>query len=272
MSFDCYLLPFATADGPANMALDEALLERVCETPQVGYLRLYGWSPATLSLGYFQDLEDVAADPRWRGAPVVRRATGGGAIWHDRELTYALALPAGHPGALPGPWLYRGVHGAIVAELRARGLDARSRDEAEPDPAPAPPVVGRPHRPFLCFTDRDPSDIVAALSKVVGSAQRRRSGAVLQHGSILLSRSERTPELPGICDLIDADATPEAWVEPITRSIAAVLDLAMIPADAPLSESLHDRARELEQAIYRDASWTGRLSPAARRRARAVAD
>ncbi|WP_246196256.1 lipoate--protein ligase family protein [Aquisphaera giovannonii] len=269
MSLTCYLLPYMEADGAANMALDEALLERVAAEPGAGYLRTYGWSPATLSLGYFQDLDEVAADPRWRDAPLVRRATGGGAIWHDRELTYSLALPADHRGSQPGPWLYRAVHASIGAELRARGLDARARSEAGPHAPPAGAASGRPDRPFLCFTDRDPEDIVAASSKVVGSAARRRAGAVLQHGSILLRRSERAPELPGICDLIEADPRPEAWAGPIARCVAAALDLTLVDPGGPLVGSLHERACALEQAVYRDPAWTGRRSPTARRRAAA---
>ena len=85
-----------------------------------GCLRTYGWAEPTLTLGYFQSLSQALAEPRWRGVPVVRRATGGGAIWHDHELTYAIVLPSHHARARPSTALYQTVHAAITATLRAR--------------------------------------------------------------------------------------------------------------------------------------------------------
>ena len=99
VTITCQILPYEIASGPANMALDEALLDRVSAQPEFAYLRMYGWTVPTLSLGYFQHLAQARAEPRWRSVPLVRRATGGGAIWHHHELTYALALPARHPQA-----------------------------------------------------------------------------------------------------------------------------------------------------------------------------
>src|SRR4051812_5496180 len=112
------------------MALDEALLDAVAEDPSAAWLRTYGWTAPTLSLGYFQRWADAQADPRWRDAPIVRRPTGGGAIWHDRELTYALVVPGQHPLARPSTALYRAVHEAIAGLLRARGLAADRRGAA----------------------------------------------------------------------------------------------------------------------------------------------
>ena len=111
----CFLLPYLMADGPANMALDEAMLEEAARG-DAAYLRFYGWTVPTLSLGYFQRMADVRADPRWAGVPIVRRPTGGGAIWHHHELTYAIAVPP-HVAARPSE--HRAVSG------RASG---RSRD------------------------------------------------------------------------------------------------------------------------------------------------
>src|SRR5262245_26411902 len=87
------LLPYAVADGPHNMAADEALLgSAVAGTAS---LRFYGWSPPTLSLGYFQPEGVRRRDARLAGLPYVRRPSGGRTLVHDRELTYALALPPG---------------------------------------------------------------------------------------------------------------------------------------------------------------------------------
>ena len=201
------VLPYSMADGPANMALDEAMLEASARDGSAS-LRFYGWTEPTLSLGYFQRIAEVRADPRWRGRPIVRRPTGGGAIWHDHELTYAIAVPPDTPHVRPNTALYRAVHGAIAEVLASRGLPARRRGE------PAPGVANGPGRPILCFTGADPEDIVGMGHKWVGSAQRRRGGAVLQHGSILLARSPVVPELIGLCDVADVPRSPEDWDPP----------------------------------------------------------
>src|SRR2546421_10060311 len=93
------VLPHATSDGPGNMALDEALLDAVAADPSAAVFRTYEWSVPTLSLGYFQGVAEAEADPRWREGPLVRRPTGGGAIWAHHELTHALAVPRPPPPA-----------------------------------------------------------------------------------------------------------------------------------------------------------------------------
>ena len=120
------VLPYLVADGPANMALDEAMLEAAARGERA-CLRLYGWSEPTLSLGYFQPIAEARADPRWRGRPVVRRPTGGGAIWHHHELTYAIAVPPDSRPVRPNTALYRVVHGAIAALLTESGIPAHRR-------------------------------------------------------------------------------------------------------------------------------------------------
>jgi len=246
MTTPCLVLPHAAAGGPANMALDEAILEAVAADGTTAAMRTYEWSEPTLSLGYFQRVAEAEADPRWRGVPLVRRPTGGGAIWHDRELTYAVALPAAHPRSRRPADLYRAVHGAIAGALRGRGVPARRRGPSE---APA-------QRPFLCFADRDPEDVVAPAAKVVGSAQRRRAGAILQHGSILLARSPTTPELPGVADLADASADAADWVELLRATLLEALDLAAVEGGPP--PGLHAQAEDLAGRIYRSPHWTRR--------------
>src|SRR5436190_6027688 len=92
----CRLLPTVGRSGSANMALDEALLRSALERRVAG-LRFYTWSEPTLSLGYFQAHAERRIDPLLADVAYVRRPTGGAAILHHRELTYALALPAGTP-------------------------------------------------------------------------------------------------------------------------------------------------------------------------------
>jgi lipoate-protein ligase A len=250
VTISCQLLPFTIDTGPANMACDEAFLELAASRGDLAFLRTYGWSEPTLSLGYFQPFAESQRDARWRGVSLVRRATGGGAIWHEHELTYAAVLPDRHPLARPHTALYRSLHSAILQTLRERGIDATRRGEADPS---IPDDRSR-KRPFLCFTDHDPEDIVCKGFKVVGSAQRRRAGAILQHGSILLRRADRTPELHGICDLSEADSDPSVWSVTVLDQIRTALGLAVGSGDLP--EGVARRARELEESIYRNEAWT----------------
>jgi lipoate-protein ligase A len=242
----CRALPFEPSDGPGNMALDEALLDAVAEGASPAVVRTYGWSVPTLSLGYFQPIARAEADPRWRGAPIVRRPTGGGALWHDREVTYAAVIPASHPLARRTADLYRAIHAAIAGLLVDIGLDAGRRGEAAP--------TGE--KPFLCFADRDAEDVVSGPIKLVGSAQRRRSGAVLQHGSILLARSPETPELPGVADLAGLDVDAPAWSRRFAEAIPRALGLDATPDEPTRAE--RERAGRLAEELYRNPSWTRR--------------
>jgi lipoate-protein ligase A len=244
----CQILPFEAAAGAANMGLDEALLDTVAGGFDGALLRTYGWSTPTLSLGYFQHVEEARTDPRWNAAPIVRRFSGGGAIWHHHEVTYALVVPATHPLARPSEKLYHAVHLAVLDGLRKRGVWASRRG----DLAPTQKSVRK--SAFLCFTETNPEDIVTVGIKIVGSAQRRRAGAVLQHGSLLLARSWRTPELPGLCDVADFSTEPIAWSNMLTEQIPGALGLRSLAAVLP--EELRLRAREYEQNRYLDPGWT----------------
>src|SRR5947209_17842724 len=191
------LLPLEAADGPTNMAADEALLETAAD-PGTASLRFYTWAEPTLSLGYFQPGNVVRSlRERESGNPLaeradyipglvwVRRSTGGAAIVHHHELTYALALPAGPPWHTAESWVCR-FHHVIQAVLADHGVAARGV------------VCGEEAKlgDVLCFLHQTPADLTISGSKVVGSAQRKRHGALLQHGSSLLLRREFGPHLP----------------------------------------------------------------------------
>src|SRR2546429_99084 len=92
----CRVLPFESAAGAWQMAADEALLESA-SLSNVASFRAYAWTEATLSLGYFQPSALRLTDPLLAPLPYVRRASGGATLVHHREVTYALALPAGAP-------------------------------------------------------------------------------------------------------------------------------------------------------------------------------
>ncbi len=243
----CRIFPHRISDGPGNMALDEVLLDAVGDDPTYAAFRTYSWIAPTLSLGYFQTIAAAEDDPRWRGVPLVRRPTGGGALLHHHELTYALIVPRDHPLSRRSEDLYRSVHLAIANLLESQGLSASRRGEAEVAQTDVT-------KPFLCFADRNAEDVVSGAEKVVGSAQRRRAGAILQHGSLLISRSALTPELPGIAELAPVDSDPLAWASLLGRAIPAALNLNSIDGD--FSSDLLQRADALAFDVYRNSSWT----------------
>jgi lipoate-protein ligase A len=181
-------LPYAVADGPHNMAADETLLESA--TAGLASLRFYSWSPATLTLGYFQPEGSRREDPLLAKLPFVRRPSGGDTLVHHHELTYALAVPSGAPWQSREPWLRR-MHVIIASALQTFGIPARLYTPASEERKDGP----------LCFRHLTPSDLLIGESKITGSAQRRRRGAMMQHGSILLAQSPHTPTLPGIREL-----------------------------------------------------------------------
>jgi len=162
------------------MGLDEALL-RSSHAGTVT-LRLYAWEGPWLSLGYAQSADPLRVEHcRAASVGLVRRATGGAAVLHGSDLTYAVAAPASVlPAGLLGA--YHLVAGALIAVLRSVGVDARR--------SLARPRAGATARVFDCFLQPAADEICAGPPpgrKLVGSAQRRVGGAVLQHGSIRLS-------------------------------------------------------------------------------------
>ena len=171
-----YYWPDAEArPGPANMAVDQALLELAGEEG-LAVLRVYRWEPHTLSFGRNEPASrryDRAAIAR-EGVPTVRRPTGGRAVWHARELTYAVAAPTARFGALPAA--YQAIHRTIAQALGALGAEARLAEEGA--------VAGLDAG--ACFASPVGGEVMVRGRKVVGSAQVRLGEGMLQHGSILL--------------------------------------------------------------------------------------
>jgi len=219
--------------GSWNMAVDEAMLVAAVERDFCA-ARVYRWDQATLSLGYFQENHRATGEQGESPLPVVRRMSGGGAIIHHHELTYSCAVPASHPLARAPADLYARVHAAFIALLDEQGVTAtmRGASAAERD--------GK----FLCFGRCDANDVLLGEHKILGSAQRRRRGAVLQHGSLLLHRSHFAPEFPGIGDLVsDATIGPK-----FAKQVADRLGLLLGDQSrrVPLPEDVRGVARSLE--------------------------
>jgi lipoyl(octanoyl) transferase len=171
------------ADGRWNMAVDHALLDSVERAGAQPVIRLYGFSPPTLSLGRFQratEVVDVEAARR-DGVTVVRRPTGGQAVLHDGELTYAVALSREHLEPFSKRAVYRFVAGALINALERLGLRVSSAGERRGDPA-------NPD----CFGTTGEYELADERGrKLVGSAQIVTRAAALQHGAIPINESNR---------------------------------------------------------------------------------
>ena len=167
--------------GAVNMAIDQALLDAVEARGGLGYLRLYRWHPPCLSFG--RNEPALARYDRSEierlGLDVVRRPTGGRAVWHDAELTYAVAAPVAAFGCLQDS--YHAMHERLARALRAMGIEAIL---ASPATRPGPLSDG------ACFAQPVGGEVLVGGRKVIGSAQVRQRGAFLQHGSILLGGSQ----------------------------------------------------------------------------------
>ncbi len=174
------LLVDSAREGAVNMAVDQTLLESVqAGGPPV--LRLYRWRPACLSFGRNQPARGRYDPDRARaeGIDIVRRPTGGLAVLHDRELTYAVAVPA---GVLGGPReTYLALNRALVRGLLRLGVDAAVAPARATPASPLDRTGGNP-----CFAEAAPGEVTAGGRKLVGSAQRCERRTILQHGSILL--------------------------------------------------------------------------------------
>ena len=231
--------------GSWNMAIDQALLQSVAETG-IPVLRFYRWEPATLSLGYFQKHEQRHVHEPSGSCPLVRRSTGGGAILHERELTYSLCLPSQHPWASDHQNMVRRVHQSIIESLNEFGVAGCSfHGVNEPETTQAP---------FLCYLRRTCHDLILQGHKIVGSAQRKVRGAILQHGSILEQQSSFAPELPGICDLLSTHYDSQSFRQHWASRLVDQAGLALRKSE--LSRQETGQAMEIEIRRFSNDSWT----------------
>jgi lipoate-protein ligase A len=196
--------------GAENMAIDEALLERANRSGE-SFLRLYRWDPPCLSLGRN---EPALERP---GIATVRRPTGGRAVWHEHEVTYAVAAPIITFGRLRDA--YRAIHEQLAAALRSLGADVTLAADR-----PTRPLRDRPN---ACFAETVGGEVLAGGRKLIGSAQVRRGAAFLQHGSILLDGSAETVNATTLRQVLGRPVT----FDEVTTAIVAAWDLA--PLSAP---------------------------------------
>ena len=223
------LLNTGHADGATNMAVDEAILLAVAQGKAPPTLRFYGWQPPCLSIGYNQSAGEVDVERcRERGVDFVRRPTGGRAVLHADELTYSVVAPQDEPRVAGGVIeSYRRLSQGLIAGLRALGVGAVQAEEWTPQLAAVGArassgvrQIGDGEKPAACFHVPSAYEIAVGGRKLVGSAQVRRRGCVLQHGAL-----------------------------PLVGDVARILDFLRVPGGR--REELRERVTSLELALGR---------------------
>jgi lipoate-protein ligase A len=241
-----------------NMAIDEALLDHSRAAGE-SILRVYGWSTPTLSLGRNQPARGCYSLERAAelGVGFVRRPTGGRAVLHNREITYSVVAPAAALGDLAES--YARINHLLVDALRRLGVDAAVASGTAPPPLPglAP-----------CFETPVAGEIVARGRKLVGSAQLRDRGAMLQHGSILVHDDQTlaaqlliAPQMPPPPPATLGELLESA---PDARDLACALLESVRALEDPTASmyALDGEIREAARAHlprYESAEWTWRL-------------
>lgn len=267
------LIQSPPAHGSWNMAVDEAILEKIASGGNLPTLRLYAWEPACLSLGYAQPWRDVNIEKlnelEWN---IVRRPTGGRAILHKDELTYSVITSVSET-RLQGSVLesYKYLSKALLRALEQLGTSAQAAELQKPA------NDQRTHNP-VCFEVPSNYEITVEGKKLIGSAQARRKEGILQHGSLplfgditdiltVLSFSN-TEEKSKASQRLSKRATSlesilrrkVTWGDVAHEFIIAfqeVLDIELEPGE--LSRSENDRATELEKNKYGNPDWTRRI-------------
>jgi len=239
------------------MALDEALMARARRRGDT-VLRVYGWSRPTLSLGRNQRAVGLYDEPTLaeRGIDVVRRPTGGRALLHHREITYSVTAPCDDTGALLTE--YGRVNALLCSALGSLGVPvvvaAPASRAAAPSAAP-------------CFAEPARGELTLHGRKLVGSAQWRDRGAMLQHGSILVDDDQSsiagllretpapTPRPATLRDALGRAPVMSEVTDALFRAVRELVDPDAAPLD--IDDDLARDAADMAER-YRDVAWTWR--------------
>ena len=267
------LIKSQASSAAYNMALDEALLSATSQKKSLPTLRLYSWQVPSLSLGYAQPAADVdQAELAKRGWQLVRRPTGGKAILHTDELTYSITAPLDDP-LVAGSLLesYQRISRALQTALNL--LETNTHADNIPD-LPFEPSKKEP----VCFQTPSNYEITWNGKKLIGSAQARKLGGVLQHGSLPLygdlSRITQVLSYPSQIErefaakkTLSQATTLEiaagriiSWeqaAEAVIQSFSTVFGLSFIPGQPSQDELI--MADELVQTKYGSDSWNLRI-------------
>lgn len=250
--------------GAANMARDEAILTHHSRGDSPPTLRFYGWDPPAISIGYFQRMRgqvDLEACARL-GVDAVRRPTGGRAVLHHHEVTYSVVVAASMlPGSVEDTYL--AISCGLAAGLRQLGIGVEMVPAQKARPSSA-----------ACFEAPSSYELAVDGKKLVGSAQMRSRGVILQHGSVLLDFDasqvaallrfpseqvrRRTASLlagkaVGINQLGSGQFTFDQVAEALAQGLAGTLDLSLQPSGLTPGES--KLASQLAEGKYGSERW-----------------
>ena len=266
------LIEHAPAKGAWNMAVDEAILESVYKGDSLPTLRLYAWEPACLSLGHAQPFSEVNTQAlAEKGWDVVRRPTGGRAILHVDELTYAVIAPEDEPRVRGGVLeSYLRLSEALLESLHILGLSPRAEEKTQKTKKEKPNPV--------CFEVPSNYEITVNGKKLIGSAQARRKEGILQHGALplygdltriitALQFSNTDKKEKAKSSLLSHATTverelghPVGWMQAndaFKQAFQKVLNLELDPS--ALTKHELDRVEALMSTKYAHPSWTERI-------------
>ena len=232
-----------------NMALDEALFRLAQEVP---ILRIYSWNPPGLSLGYFQrwgdfddgKLREIAALAKSEPPVLVRRPTGGGAIFHWNELTFSIVMQ--YPNTIIPQSVkesYECINSVLIDAFFAFGIDATTRSDTACERSPE----------IFCFNRVLPCDIVASGKKLAGSAQKRSGGRFLAHGSIPLEDNPCAENSTSVSTEAKRNVSCSEFEDAFVKSFRDVPGVTLFEDDIAADELA--RARELEKEKYSKENW-----------------
>ena len=278
MKYPKWIFINSGASSPAfNMALDEALLTWHSEGLIPPVIRFYGWQPATLSIGYFQNVEkeiDMEAVNRL-GLGFVRRPTGGRGVLHEHELTYSIIVSEDYPD-MPETVTeaYRVLSEGLLEGFKNLGLDAYF---SVPDTEEKRADLKKP-KSAVCFDAPSWYEMVVEGKKVAGSAQTRQKGVILQHGAILIDldaekllsvfkfsseaakermRSKIPEKAVSINSLREEPATAEECVRAFKSGFEQALSINLQPYS--LTEQQLIDVKALAEKKYANAEWNFRV-------------
>ncbi|HPC85897.1 MAG TPA: lipoate--protein ligase family protein [Smithellaceae bacterium] len=254
------LIPYRSYNAFQNMAIDEAVFRETLKHDRSPTLRFFGWRPAAVSIGYFQDAKNEidAGACRSAGVDLVRRITGGKAVYHRDEVTYSVAAGSGEhrfPDNIIRTY-------EIISSCLARGL-------AELGVRASLAETGRKAgRAACCFSEPAGRELLVDGRKICGSAQIRSHGGFLQHGSLLMTFDPaRTASLirsvepadglrsrvVGFNELVSPPVSSETLCAALLAGFSKELGVDFVPGElTPEEQALAGRLTQK----YEDAAWT----------------
>ena len=257
------LIPYQSHDAFLNMAIDEAIFRETLKNKRPPTLRFFGWRPAAVSIGYFQNVQKEIHVGRCRsaGVDIVRRITGGKAVYHQDEVTYSLAAGS-REGLFPDNIVrtYEMISSCLARGLAELGISASLAETG----------VSRrkTERPPCCFAEPAGRELLVDGRKICGSAQTRSHGGFLQHGSLLMTfdpaatasliRSPAPPEqlrssVVGVNELIGVPVSAERLCEALRKGFCDGLGIDFAPGELTQEERAFG-ARLTKK--YESGAWT----------------